>query len=244
MAGAAFVTDLTEIMTQAAEAAAGIGGVLTGFKLLDLSKDYYRLYDEQRRFYYDTFQAGVEAPLANEVYVDAEPVLSYAGRVSTAYDVATGPFGGRSGDARGWWERHAQAYGALLDTRLVKELVLDEARVKSDWTNYLFRFEESYYDLRQDIRWRKRIALHNIGIKQGTAVSSSMDTALKHYQGHIQEFGSQLATYGNGIARWTGYKRGLSDTAAEFDSSDYQPTLPPTVPDYNRVEIDRGERYA
>lgn len=225
MAAAAFVTDLTEIVTQAAEAAAGIGGILAGFKLLDLSKDYYRLYDQQRQFYYDTFQRGVEAPLANEVYIDAMPVLNYAGRVSTAYDTATGPFGGQSTDTRGWWVRHANAYSATQDPRLTRELAVDDIRVKSDWTNYLFRFEEQYYDLRLDIRWKKRIALHNIGLKQGTAVVGALDKSLSHYQGHISDFGSQLATYGNGIARWVGYKRGLSDTAMEFDSSTYTPEL-------------------
>lgn len=219
MAGAAFVTDLTEIATQAAEAAAGIAGVLSGYKLLDLAKDYYRLYADQRNFYYNTFQQGVESPLASEVYSDPKPVLDYAGRVGTAYDTATGPFGGRVTNARAWWDRHASAYGAVLDPRLLRELPLDEARIKSDWSNYLFRFEEQYYDVRSDVRWRKRIGLHNIGIKQGTAVSSSMGDALGHYQGHIADAGRQLATYGNGIARYAGYKRGLADTAQEFDAA-------------------------
>lgn len=218
MAAAAFVTDLTEIATQIAEAAAGIGSVLSSFKLLDISKDYYRLYQRQREFYYSTFQMGVEAPLRNEVYSDPMPTLDYASRVATAYNHATGPFGGEASNAKGWWERHAATYGAPLDERLLREYPLDEARIKSDWTNYLFRFEESYYDTRMDIRWRKRIALHNIGIKQGTAVSSSMADALSGYQSHIADLGSQLATYGNGIARYVGYKRGLADTADDFDS--------------------------
>lgn len=237
MAAAIFMTDLTEILTQAAEAAAGIAGVLNGFKILDLSKDYYRLYESQRTFYYNTFQKGVEAPLANEVYADPKPVLAYAARVATAYAVATGPLGGRSGDARGWWQRHASAYGAIIDPRLSDEFVLDEQRVKTDWTNYLFRFEESYYDVRTDIRWRKRLGLHNIGIKEGTAVSSAMDTALSNYQSHIQDFGNQLATYGNGIAQYVGHKRGMADTSEAFDRPTYNR---PRVPDYNYVEIGRA----
>lgn len=232
MAAAAFVTDLTEILTQAAEAAAGIGGILSGFKLLDLSRDYYNLYRDQRSFYYNTFHVRVEAPLANEVYSDPLPQLDYAGRVNTAYDIATGPFGGQSTDARGWWERHANTYGAVLDTRLLAELPLDTARIKSDWTNYLFRFEENYYDVRNDIRWRKRLALHNLGVKQGTAVSSAMGNALTEYQQHISELGSQLATYGNGIAKHVGYQRGLSDTADDFDSMPYRPRLTNDVSSY------------
>jgi hypothetical protein len=242
MAAATFTTDLTEILTQVAEAAAGIAGILTGFKLLDLSKKYFRLYEQQREYYYNTFQAGLEAPLADEVYDDPKPVLDYAARVGTAYDVATGPFGGQATDVRGWWKRHANAYGAIPDARLSDELVLDEARVKTDWTNYLFRFEETYYDVRLDIRWKKRVSLHNIGIKQGTAVSSSMGTALADYQGHIQDFGNQLATYGNGIAQYVGYKKGLSDTADDFDNVPYRTTS--NIPDYNYVKVNRGEMVA
>jgi hypothetical protein len=238
MAAAVFSTDLTEILTQAAEAAAGIAGIYQSFKILDLAKDYYQLYKEQREFYYSVFQQGLEGPLALEVYSDPIPVLDYAGRVATAYDVATGPFGGKVTDVEGWWLRHANAYGALLDSRLQKELVLDIARVKSDWTNYLFRFEETYYDLRMDIRWRKRLALHNIGVKEGTAVSSAMNTSLSEYQNQIQDFGNQLATYGNGIAASVGYKKGLSDTADDFNQMQYTNRV--NVPDYNYVQIGKA----
>lgn len=220
--GGVFV-DVTEIATQAAEAAAGIGSILSGFKLVELSRDYYKLYSAQREWYYNVFQRGVEAPMASEVYTDARPTLNYAARVATAYNEDTGPFGGASTDTQGWWIRHASTYGAPADSRLSRELEVDEARVKSDWTNYLFRFEEQYYDVRNDIRWRKRIALHNAGIKQGTATSSALDSALGQYQGHVADFGEQLATYGNGIAKYVGYKRGLADTEAAFDAATYQP---------------------
>lgn len=236
MAAAAFVTDLTEIATQVAEAAAGVAGILASFKLLDLARDYYNLYRDQREFYYTTFQQGVENPLAQEVYADGIPTLDYAGRVATAYDLATGPFGGRSSDMRGWWQRHRQAYGAFEEANLLKESVFDIVRIKSDWTNYLFRFEETYYDLRSDIRWRKRVALHNIGIKEGTAVTSAMATSLGQYQDQISNFQDQMATYGNGIARYVGYKRGLADTVDDFGAMSYERASMP-VPDYNYVQI-------
>lgn len=222
MAAAAFVTDLTEVLTQAAEAAAGIAGIVNSFRMLDLAEDYYKLYREQREFYYNTFQAGVEAPLAAEVYADAVPTLDYAGQVANAYNAETGPFGGRATDTLGWWTRHRQAYGAAEDTRLRREYTLDDIRVRSDWTNYLFRFEEVYYDLRSDIRWRKRLALHNMGVKEGTAVTSALNTSLDQYQSNLQDFGNMLATYGNGIAKYVGYKRGLSDTSDDFAAMGYE----------------------
>src|SRR5689334_5389876 len=194
MAAAAFVTDLTEILTQVAEAAAGIASIVTGFKILSLSRKYYELYKEQREYYYDTFQVGVEAPLATESYADPPYVIDYAGRVATAYDVDTGPFGGAVTDTAAWWQRHGAAYNVPVnDARLARELVTDTALLKTDWTNYLFRFEEQFYDVTNDIRWRKRMALRNLGIKQGTAIAAALDSALGEYVGQVQDFGNQLA---------------------------------------------------
>lgn len=233
MASANFVTDLTEIVTQIAEAIAGIASIVTGFKLLDLSRKYYNLYKHQREFYYDTFQTGLETPLAAEVYADPVYALNYTGRLATAYATETGPFGGKSTDAAGWWLRHGSAYNLPNDPRLLKELPFDLAALKSDWTNYLFRFEEQFYDVANDIRWRKRLALHNIGIKQGTAVAGSLDSALSQFADNIQDFGNQLATYGNGIAKYAGYKRGMADTADDFNRMDYQQRVPTTVDNGN-----------
>lgn len=227
MATASFVTDLTEILTQVAEAAAGIASIVTGFKILSLARKYYDLYEEQREYYYETFQTGVELPLATESYADLPYVMDYVGRVESAYSTDTGPFGGAVTDAAGWWQRHGAAYNVPVnDARLSRELVVDLARIKTDWTNYLFRFEEQFYDATNDIRWRKRIALHNLGIKQGTAIAAAMDSALGEYVGHVQDFGNQLATYGNGIAKYVGYKKGLADTADDFRRMEYNQRVP------------------
>lgn len=225
MVSASFVTDLTEIATQAAEAAGGIAGIYAGFKMLDLAEDYYKLYRDQREFYYTTFQRGVEQPLAVEVYQDPRPTLDYAGRVATMYNKDTGPFGGLATDAMGWRARHLATVGDAADAQynaMFEEVYAsDDMRLRSDWTNYMFRFEETYYDTRVDIWWKKRLSLHNIGIKQGTAVTSAMSGALDNFQSHIAEFGSQLATYANGIARQSAYKKGVNDTADDFDTATF-----------------------
>ena len=217
MATASFMTDLVEIATQAAEAAAGIGSVLAGFKNVALARKYYDLYRSQREFYYSVFQNGVERPLIAEVYTRAFYYKDYAGRVNTLYNSVTGPFGGESGDIEGWWSRHAAMYGQPISED-ISELETDKARLQSDWSNYLFRFEELWADVRNDKRWAERLMVHNIGIKQGAQVSTSLQTSLSQYQDNIQDLSSQLATYGNGIAKYVGYKRGMQDTADDFTS--------------------------
>lgn len=237
MASASFMTDLIEIATQAAEAAAGVASIYSSFKLLSVARSYYDLYRDQKQYYYDTFQSGLEAPLSSEVYAIQKPTLDYAKTVLSAYNPDTGPLGGQSGDPNAWWSRHAAAYGLPRDARLQQEMSLELARVKSDWTNYLFRFAETYYDLENDIRWKKRLSLHNIGIKTGTAVSSALQGSLGTYQQHVADFSGQLATFGNGIARKAGYVPGQADTRQEFDDVSYTPKVP--MPDYNSVNQQR-----
>jgi len=215
MVTASFVFDLTEVATQAIEAAAGIGALIQGFKLVEISRNYYNLYNAQRTFYYNVFQLGVEVPLLAEVYAMPVYAIDYAGRIATAYSAINGPFGGKSTDTAGWWKRHANMYAFAPDP-LITALPVDKAAIQSDWANYLFRFEELWADIRNDERWSRRLAIHNIGLKQTAEVSTALDSALGQYQDNIEDMSDQLATYGNGIAKYVGYKRGLADMSAEM----------------------------
>lgn len=212
MAGYIVMTSLTETFTQIAEAAAGIGSLLAGLKNVQLARKYYDIYTHQREFYYSVFQQGVEIPLLTEIYFKPYYYKDYGARVDTLYNPVTGPFGGDSGDILGWWKRHSAMYGVLPDPEIT-ELEVDTARIRSDWSNYLFRFEELWADVRNDKRWADRLMLHNVGLKQGTQVVTNLTSSLKEYQANISDLGNQLATYGNGIATYAGYKRGLADTA-------------------------------
>lgn len=227
MAGAAFVTDLTEILTQAAEAAAGIAAIITGYKLLDIQRDYYDLYRRQREFYYDTFQQGVEKPLAEDTYDDLPYSYNYAARVAELADATFGPMAGPAFDANAWWARHASNYSAPQDANMLRELPFELARIKTDWCNYMMRFEEHFYDIVNDRRWQRRFAVHNIGIKQGTAVVTSLNDSLSGYTDHLVDLNSQLATYANGAAKHIGYRRGLSNTADDFDRMGYRAHVQP-----------------
>lgn len=216
MATANFVTDITEIATQAVEAAGAIASGIQSMRILELSKDYYNLYKRQRDFYYTTFKQGVETSLA--AYVGSTPKynLNYAGRVATLYSAQTGPLGGKSGNTGGWWDRHAHMYGDERDPRITKEFDADIARLHSDWTNYMFRYEEVFADTYNDRRWQQRLVFHNIGLHQGSNIASALDGSLGQYQNHIQDFGNVLATYGNGFAKYAGYRKGIEDVSDRF----------------------------
>jgi hypothetical protein len=210
-----FIFDETEILTQAAEAAAGLGSFISGLQNIELSRKYYNLYNQQRQFYYSTFQSGAERTLANQAYSEPTYVLNYGARAQTVLNPSTGPLATEATDVLSWVTRHGGMFAQTIDPD-ISELEVDMARITSDWINYLYRFEELWADIRNDTRWAHRLTVHNIAIKQGTAITASLSDAVKNYSSQITDLSSQLATYGNGIAKYAGYKRGLQDTAQEF----------------------------
>lgn len=210
-----FITDETEILTQVVEAAAGISSLLSGYDNIALSRKYYDLYNQQRTFYYNTFQNGAEKLLSQQAYAEPFYALAYAARAQTLLNPSTGPLGTALTDVTGWIVRHGGVYATTKDPSITEQDG-DMSRVTSDWLNYLYRFEELWADIRNDQRWAHRLIAHNIAIKQGTAVTAALSGAVREYSGQLEDLSSQLATYGNGIAKYAGYKRGLQDTAEQF----------------------------
>lgn len=234
---AAATIDVVEMATQVAEAAGALGSVYTGFKLLEVARDYYDLYREQRDFYYNTFQNGVEGPLASEVFAIPVTQLDHTTQAATIYDTQTGPLGGRAGDIGGWWDRHAEMYHTTRDDSIT-ELAPDTARLQSDWANYLFRFEEHYVDVLNDIRWNKRIGIHNIGLKQGAYVSSALSTSFSNYEDMLDGTADAMSAMGNGAAMYAGYRKGLTDTYDDYLRVDYRRNVnPPTQEHSARQEL-------
>lgn len=213
--------DVVEIATQIIEAVGTIVSAYASYKLLQVARDNYDLWKEQREYYYNTFQFGVEAPLALEVFAEPRKMLDYVGQAGTLYATETGPFGGLSGDIGGWWDRHAAMYSVKRDSEIT-ELAPDTSRLQSDWANFLFRFEEHTTDVMNDIRWERRMAVHNIGIKQGTAVSAALATGFNAYESAIGGIGDQFAALANGAAAYSGYRRGMADTNADFQEYGYR----------------------
>jgi hypothetical protein len=231
MAAATF--DVVEIATQAAEAAGALGSVFTGFQLLSVAKDYYQLYAQQRYFYQVVFQYGVEAPLIDEVMSIPSRRYDYNAQLLTVFDDLTGPLAGFdmdtfeshnpnvSGDTGGWWTRRAQMYYADKDP-IITALPADRARLESDWANYLFRFEEHYTDIMNDIRFNKRLGVHNIGLKQGAYVSAALSTSFGNYEDALDGTADSLSATANGAAAYSGYRQGRSDTNDAFNATTYR----------------------
>jgi len=212
--------DVVEIATQVVEAVGTIVSAYSSAELLEVARDNYELWRSQREYYYSVFQEGVERPLAAEVFNTPRDTLDYSSQAATIYDTSTGVLGGQAGSPSGWWDRHAAMYNTVRD-EVITELAPDLARLQSDWANYLFRYEEHTVDIHNDIRWDRRLALHNVGIKQGTAISAALATSFKVYEDAIDGVGDEAASIANGAAIYAGYRQGRADTYSDFAEYGY-----------------------
>jgi len=229
MAAAVFETDLTEIITQAVEAAAMIGSLWSSFGVVDLARSYYNLYNAQRQFYYSTFQQGAEAPLAVAVYNTPIATTQYAGSAAQLYS-PTGVFGGLMGDIDGWWARHSQMFGAEQAIPiLTDEVAQDYILIQSQWTNVMFRFAEVNFDLLSEQRWDHRMKLHNVALKQMSTVLGGLASAVESREDTLSDRASNFADMSNSAAQRRGLVQGHKDVQARYAAlagsagNNYQP---------------------
>lgn len=221
MAGAVAGIDTTEAATLIIEAASAVGAALSLYanaQMIGIARDYYNLYKEQREFYYNTFQQGVEKPLTLEVF----SVLPYQyNYTNPGLDQNTGIIGRPTTSIGEWWDRHANMYHDARD-ECITELELDNARLESDWTNYFFRFEEHNFDIINDRRWNRRFEVHNLGIKQANFVQSGLASGFAQVEDSINDAADQFNSLANGGMAAIGYRKGLSDAADDFTSYGYK----------------------
>lgn len=216
MATASFVTDITEIITQAAEAAAMIGSLWSSFGVVNQARQYYNLYNTQRQFYYTTFQQGAELPLAIEVYNTNIAVRNYTAAANEPY-LTTGVFSGAMGDTVGWWTRHNAMFGDSPATSILSdEYAQDRMLMLGHWSNVMFRFEESNVDLLNDQRWDHRMKLHNAALKEQSAVVSALASAEGQREETLTKTASYYAEVSNSLAERRGLVRAHKDVQARY----------------------------
>jgi len=217
MATASFVTDLTEIVTQAVEAAAMVGSLWSSFEVVEQARAYYNLYNSQRQFYFSVFQTGAEAPLATSVYNTPIPVLNYAAQRNELY-LPTGVFGGAMGDTLGWWTRRGAMFGEAQGnpTIYAEEYAPDRILTLGHWTNIMYRYEESLFDTLSDQRWDHRMKLHNVALKEQSKVISGLASAENQREDTITQTGSYLAEMSNSLAQRRGNIQGHKDVQQRY----------------------------
>ena len=134
--------------------------------MMAVAEGYYQLYKDQdavlREVFYNNPDSAIPM-LINEMDVLAAENPDYAARIMDFWD-ATGPFvdeSPNSGPTSDWMKR--QEYVDISRINTVRDDIAlqyfdaDNVKLESDWTNYMFRFEEMRTDVENDIKFQKKM---------------------------------------------------------------------------------------
>lgn len=192
-----------------------------------LARNYYKLYNNQRIFYYRNFQNNVngELGLLNSVFAIPQYAPQYNIQASNlAIFVLPNDF------SSAWWDNHANMYHAPAFRIANKALgfsgtnpgepeQLDEASITSDFATYLYRYEEHRADVYNERTWEWQNQSLNLGVKQANIVESGLATSFKFMDtanGNMADF---FATQSNGLAKFGGYRGSIDKNSALLSAS-------------------------
>lgn len=226
----------------AAAIIAGIVSLYITVQYQNLANNYYKLYRDQREFYYTNFQTNGEAPLTTQVFDNplagnGQAGILYQPEYVNESNVIGGftvhDFSGNQDFLNGdWWDRHANFYGvrALRNTVYrdafggilagnAEPIGIDIAASIDDGTNYLYRYEEHRKDVYDERTWEWQNQALNFGVKQANVVQSGLATSFKFLDDAAEGMSDFFATQSNGLAMQSGYKNSFNRTGSQLAAS-------------------------
>lgn len=225
---------LKDIADESAEVGAGaviatLGSLYIQSRYNALANKYYRLYKDQRDFYFTDFQNNVNGEAGLLVQVFNNP-LAGNGIAGTVYNPQ---YGNQVNEVAVfdinafsslWWEQRAGMYyttpfdtghNPLGATSAPGEPVaIDKAATIADMDTYLFRYEDHRADVYNERTWEWQNQALNFGVKQASVVQSGLATSFGFLDKATETMADFFGVQANGLGRYAGYKRGLSTTAA------------------------------
>lgn len=204
--------DVVEALSVAIEAGIGVwyaDHIADGLmEMMAVSRSYYTLYKQQddlmRELVYD-YSTGIIPALLRETKLENPQDPDYASRIGDMW----GSDGIFPTPANTWYNSKKYKYlGNAYTFEGVYRQTADRTRLQSDWTNYMFRFEELNTTVDNDVMFQKKLQVMNLGLKVGSSVASSLQDSLGNYQEQMGRSVDQLSTFANGFAQYVGYNRG------------------------------------
>lgn len=190
---------------------------------VDLAEKYYKIYDDQRQFYYNNFQNNLRGELGLQQQVFAIPLYNpnYSGQAQLVSDYVNANYFNTE-----WWPFHANMYNdapyttsndSIGNSVLVGENeVLDLSAVIADNDNYLYRYEEHRKDVYDERRWEWQNQSLNYAVKQANVAESGLATSFGFLDQATGGISDWFATQSNGLGRRSGYNSALASTGAKL----------------------------
>jgi len=206
----------TAAETSTVSIAAAFLQTLINLQYLNLARDYYNLYKDQRDFYYNTFQQNGELPFANEQFSVAQYNPDYVG----LFNAGILPPGAlyifkpiynnrRVNFISGAISRHARMYNAQVEQST--SLEVDLACTYTDWFSYQFRYEEHKRDVFNERRWANQMDALSYGIKEAATVERGLATSFNAMDEASTKLGNSFAVLGDGYALYKNRKNVINN---------------------------------
>lgn len=198
------LTNIPEDINQAIEAAGVAAQLFLIIQYVDLAKNYYNLYKQQRNYYYDNFQVNGEAPLNSEVFSVPFYVPGYAGATNTS---ALFYFNSDYNNIRANFTENLLNHNRMFfdTTTIPLPIAVDLAEIKDDWYDYQFRYEEHKRDVYNARRYAQMMDSSSFGVKEGAQVERGLATSFQVFDEASGQLISGINTIGNGFAAYHQY---------------------------------------
>src|SRR5579872_2263611 len=203
---------------------------------LSLAKNYYKIYQTQRNFYYNNFQDGgsdtayTERGLLNQVFNNplqgnGQTGISYVPQYTQQANNAA-DFSNRRLSNPEWWVNHANmyndtnfiygldAYGANIAIGSPSDV--DNAAKLDDFDTYLYRYEEHRKDVYDERTWEWQNQVLNFAVKQASVVESGLATSFKFLNSATNTMADFFATQANGVSKYAAFRKSYTDVSQQL----------------------------
>lgn len=217
------MSDAFEALIEAADTAAGIAYaaliVYISSSYVGLANNYYKLYKEQRDFYYNNFQAAGEGPLNAELYAVPfyvplyDPSGTYVNNGTTLNSSLfyyTNEVNIVANNFTETFQNHLRMFNSA-DINPAVPTFIDLSEIGDDWLSYMFRFEEHRRDVTNVRRFAQQMDSLSYGVKEGAMVERGLATSFLVFDEAQGQLVSSVNTLADGYFGYSAYKKEVKE---------------------------------
>lgn len=209
------MSDWGQMADSLADAATGIAlaavSLIVSNQYVDLADNYETLYEDQRLFYYNNFQANGELPFNSELFMVPFYVPLYSGATSASSLYYFNP---ELAAVKANWQPSFQRHLQMFNVENLNPLVpsaADLAGIIDDWDSYYFRYEEHRRDVYNARRFAQQMDSLSYGVKEGAMVERGLASSFAVFDEASGQLSSFVSSVGNGLSTYVGQQKGYND---------------------------------
>lgn len=183
----------------------------TAQNYIDLARDYYRLYQDQRLYYYNNFQLHGEAPLNSEVFAIPFYIPDYVGVTpgSSLYYFSS-ELNFQKANFAPSFANHLRMFNSQDMSPAVPSDV-DLAEITDDWNSYYFRYEEHKRDAHNARRYAQMMDSSAYGVKEGASIERGLAASFQQFDEANGQLVSSVNHAADGYFGYSAYSKNVNE---------------------------------